>query len=116
MVETGPWQARVRFAPGGGLAYRPGELLVRVGTVDAARAALAAAGHGYSDGDELLGGTWVRFTDVADPLEAIEALDPSLRKHVESLLDAHEEVSFLERPPPGADSLGSEAERPEFGN
>jgi hypothetical protein len=74
MVETGPWQARVRFAPGGGLAYRPGELLVRAGTVDVARATLAATGLGYSEGDGLLGGTWVRFTDVADPLEAIEEL------------------------------------------
>ena len=76
MAESGPWQARVRFAPGGGLAYRPGELLVREETVEQARTTLGGLDDAVypGDGGELLGGTWVRLTDVPDPLLAIEAL------------------------------------------
>jgi hypothetical protein len=66
----------VRFAPGGGFAYRPGELLVRAETIEQARTALGRPDDAVyqGDGGELLGGTWVRLTDVPDPLLAIEAL------------------------------------------
>ena len=74
MAETGPWQARVRFAPGGGVAYRPGEVLTRAGTADVARTVLDARGDGYGEGEPLLGASWVRFTDLPDPLAAIDAL------------------------------------------
>jgi hypothetical protein len=37
---AGPWQTRVSFAPGGGFAYRPGEVLVRRDDSDAAERVL----------------------------------------------------------------------------
>ncbi len=38
--RAGPWQTRVSFAPGGGFAYRPGEVVVRRDDLDAAEQVL----------------------------------------------------------------------------
>ena len=71
----GPWQGRVRWAPGGGLAYTPGVVLVRSEVLDAARGLLARV----LERDEvrvepILGGRWGRIVDIPDPLEAIQEL------------------------------------------
>jgi hypothetical protein len=65
----------VTFAPGGGLAYRPGELLVRSTVADAAFEVLNELRIEFDVADEeLLGGAWTRLTEVRRPLEAIQRL------------------------------------------
>jgi hypothetical protein len=73
-VAGGPWQDRVKFAPGGGLAYRPGEILVRGEVGELAAGILAERFDAEFPVEELQGGNWVRFGGLGDPLQAIEVL------------------------------------------
>jgi hypothetical protein len=65
----------VEFSPGGYLAFRPGELLVRSAVAEAAQTRLAEL-HGDEPIEyrELLGGTWVSFFGVPRVLEALGEL------------------------------------------
>ena len=80
---TGPWQARVRFGPGGAFAYRPGELLVKVDVADFANERLLQWADERRATDEtfelfreegLVAESFARFRGSFDPREAIEEL------------------------------------------
>ncbi len=74
-MANGPWQARVQFTPGGGMAFRPGELLVRSGMTESAEAILTESFPDDAiDYSELLGDTWSRFVGLTDPLKALGEL------------------------------------------
>ncbi len=74
-MESGPWQRRVEFTPGGYLAFRPGELLVRSSVAEAAQTRLVDIyGDDSIDYEELLGGAWIKFTGVPQPIEALGEL------------------------------------------
>lgn len=79
-VPTGAWQDRVGFSPGGGFAYRPGEVLVRGDLADHAedelRRTLAIAGVASPDvrREPLLQETFTRLRSDFDTLRALDAL------------------------------------------
>jgi hypothetical protein len=82
--ETGPWQGRVRFGPGGTFAYRPGELLVPSEIADFAEEGLRGwAEERTAETDEsidfnreegLIAEAFARFTGTFEVWEAIDAL------------------------------------------
>ena len=81
---TGPWQTRVRFGPGGGFAYRPGEVLVRAEVADFAHETLMRwAEERAAESDEvfelsrdegLVAESFARFVGTFEPSEAMEQL------------------------------------------
>jgi hypothetical protein len=91
-VITGPWQDRVRFAPGGGFAYRPGQVLVRAEMADVAERRLHASLRMERDSapdlrrESLLAGAFERVSGGFDSLEAVAALEaaglPARPNHV----------------------------------
>lgn len=75
-MPDGPWQGRVQFTPSGGVAYRPGELLVRSGAPaelawDTLNGLYPEAGIDFL---EIVEGTWRQFTGVPDPIAAMGEL------------------------------------------
>lgn len=92
-TPTGPWLGRVRFAPGGGFAYRPGEILVREGVTELAVESLRRSSRLAADGDELRlrreersHGAFVRLSGDFDALDALGVLEedgiPAQPNHV----------------------------------
>lgn len=81
-LPTGPWQSRVRFGPGGGFAYRPGEVLVQAGDADSAEERLTAWAEGRAEDqpvdlrrvEGLIAESFVRFTGAFELREVIEEL------------------------------------------
>lgn len=79
-APRGPWRDRVVFAPGGGFAYRPGELIVRAHHTQtvleriAARAEATDAERLEIEQRESVSGRFVRLAGVPDPLETVAVL------------------------------------------
>ncbi len=79
---TGPWQSRVRFGPGGGFAYRPGEVMVATEEADQAEERLAAWAERRPEEqpvdlrriEGLIAESFVRFTGAFELREVLEEL------------------------------------------
>ena len=81
---AGPWQGRVRFAPGGGFAYRPREVLVRSEVADQAESVLRNWAEEETAGkyqpfaierqERPVAGAFVRFVGDFEPVNAIDRL------------------------------------------
>ena len=100
---NGPWQTRVSFSPGGGFAYRPGEVIVRgKDVVDAESLIIDLAAQGgivrervvreveeSSDGYDRVG-SFARFHGVPDTLDAVAKLNQAgIYAQVNHVLFAH---------------------------
>ena len=71
--KSGPWQDRVAFGPGGGFAYRPGEVLIP--TADLRTLTLPNVLAQSKMDEEALGdGAFARFRNVPNTLETIAQL------------------------------------------
>ncbi len=95
---NGPWQTRVSFSPGGGFAYRPGEVIVRGGDFkDAESLIIELAAHGGVVREEKDGpddydrvGSFARFRGVPDTLDAVAKLNQAgIYAQVNHVLFAH---------------------------
>ena len=79
---TGPWQSRVRFGPGGGFAYRPGEVMVATEEADQAEERLAAWAERRPEEqpvdlrriEGLIAESFVRFAGAFELREVLEEL------------------------------------------
>jgi hypothetical protein len=97
---AGPWQTRVSFAPGGGFAYRPGEVVARRDDYDRAQRILIELSkqggvdrEAYDEpaADDLVG-SFVRFNGVPDALDAVIKLNQAgTYAQVNHVLFAHDD-------------------------